>query len=321
MGRVRALPLGVDIGTKRLRIACAERSPSGESRICAVVSRDLPSESVSATGEILQPDLAAALIEQAVAELGTRQRSCVASVSDQALRIIRLPRMGGRERSRAARFEAARFSGWNIDEEPSSIRAHRVVDALYAVAAVRSTVIASRARTLRAAGLRPRAIDSETFALRRALPKADLIIDIGWERTTMHAPIVEGQCAFSMHLGGAQITRGIARDLAIDEVAAEARKRIVGLAGAGSAQLEQCVAELAHMIERCKARTPVAQIAMTGNGARLAGLRAGLESAVHVSVDIPVPDALRGEAYPNDVLEVAAPDWGHAVGLALWDAT
>ncbi|MHB8147624.1 MAG: pilus assembly protein PilM [Vulcanimicrobiaceae bacterium] len=320
MGRGHALPLGVDIGGKRLRIAFAERIRGGEREMRAVVSRDLPNDSVSSTGEILQPDIVAVMIEQAVCELGTRERRCVASVHDQALRMITFPGMGGRERTRAARFEAARFSGWNFEEEPTSVRAHRVGDSLYAIGAVRSAVLASRVRTLRAAGLRPLAIDSETFALRRALAGFDVIIDVGWERTTVHLPLGEGQCTFSMQNGGAHITRGIALDLAIDEIAAETRKRIVGLAGAGTIQRDEALSEIVRTIERYKNRAPVARVAMTGNGARLAGFCSSLERALHASVHIPVPDALQCDIYPNDVLEVAAPDWAHAVGLAQWYA-
>lgn len=319
-GRMRPLPLGIDIGTKRVRVAYAERSRASETQVQAVISRDLPSDAVSLSGEIIVPELVAAAIEQAVDDIGARERRCIASVRDDALRLMRLPDMRTSERIRAMRYEAERFAGWKFDEDPAVVRAHRVSDELYAVGAVRRRVLDSRVRVLRIAGLSPKAIESETFALHRVAARVDAVIDIGCERTRVHVQVVEGQCAFSIQAGGAHVTRGIAADLGIDEHAAEARKRIVGLAGAGVAERDRFLMLLAGTFERLRGHSPLSSVALTGNGSRLAGLAAGIETAIGCSVEMPVPETLRGDAYPDDVLEVAAPDWGLAVGLALWSA-
>ncbi len=319
-GGMRPLPLGIDIGTKRVRVAYAERSRSGETRVRAVVSRDLPSDAVDASGEIIVPDLVAAAIEQTIDDIGARERRCVASVRDDALRFMRLPDMRPSERVRAVRYEAERFAGWKFDDDSTVVRAHRVTDELYAVGAVRRRILDSRVRALRVAGLAPKAIESETFALHRVASRADAVIDIGCERTRVHLRAAEGQRTFSIPAGGGHVTRGIAADLGIDEPAAERRKRIVGLAGAGVAERDRFLTLLAGTFERLRGHSPLSSVALTGNGARLAGLAAGIEAATGCAVEMPVPDALRGDAYPDDVLEVAAPDWGLAVGLALWSA-
>ncbi len=318
--RMRPLPLGIDIGTRRVRVAYAERSRASETQVQGVISRDLPSDAVSLSGEIMLPELVGAAIEQAVDDIGARERRCIASVRDDALRFMRLPDMSNGERVRAMRYEAERFAGWRFDEDPTVVRAHRVSDELYAVGAVRRRVLDSRVRALRIAGLSPKAIESETFALHRVAAQADAVIDIGCERTRVHIRVVEGQCAFSIPVGGAHVTRGIAADLGIDEHAAEARKRIVGLAGAGVAERDRFLMLLAGTFERLRARLPLSSVALTGNGSRLAGLPAGIGAAIGCTVEMPVPETLRGDAYPDDVLEVAAPDWGLAVGLALWSA-
>ncbi len=320
IGGARSLPLGIDIGTKRVRVAYAERSRAGATRVQAVISRDLPSDAVDQSGRIMLPELVGAAIEQAVDDIGARERRCVASVREDALRFMRLPVMRAGERIRAMRFEAERFAGWKFDDDPTVVRAHRVADELYAVGAVRRCVLDSRVQALRIAGLSPKAIESESFALHRVASGADAVIDIGCERTSVHLRAVEGQCTFSIPAGGDHVTRGIAADLGIDEYAAETRKRIVGLAGAGVAERDRFLTLLAGTFERMRGHSPLSSVALTGNGSRLGGLAAGIATATGRTVEIPVPEILRGDAYPDDVLQVAAPDWGLAVGLALWSA-
>ncbi len=102
---------------------------------------------------------------------------------------------------------------------------------------------------------------------------------------------------------------------------AEQRKRSVGLAGAGEQARDALVDALATaLIEiRASARAELRTVALVGNGARLPGLAEALERAVQVPVRLASFPADAASALPPDVVRAAAPDWGLAYGLALWE--
>ncbi len=103
----RSLPLGIDIGATRVRVAAATYGRVGP-LVRTVVARDIPiSSPCDAAG---QPDYVAALIGEAVADVGTRERRCVSAVGEpQAiLRAVHLPGSSRAERQRAALREAQR---------------------------------------------------------------------------------------------------------------------------------------------------------------------------------------------------------------------
>jgi Tfp pilus assembly PilM family ATPase len=318
MMRIRMLPLGIDLGSTRIRVASMERHRNGEVRLRAVVARDLPEGAVAAS-TIEHPELVTALLEEMRAEIGGKERRCILALGMPlaVLRMVQLPRMTRGERIRAARFEAARFVPWNLDEERSLVRAHRVGETsqIWAIGAARAGAAESRVGAARSAGLRVVGIDHDSLAFERALGRNRIVVDVGSSRSTVHAPHRAGGICRMIACGGEEITKGIARDLSIDLVSAERRKRILGVAGAGAAAHSEFVNQLAETIGDM--RLEGASIALTGNGVRLPGLAAALESATGALVDIPVPSSMTGDAYPDDVLRAASPDWTLAVGLAL----
>jgi len=315
----RRLPLGIDIGTTRVRVALAEKDDAGAAKLCAVVSRDLPDDFASLRAQA--PELLAALMDDIVSELGTKERRCVLAIGapEAAVRVIRFPRMSWAERLRAASFEAQRFVSWD-SSIASIVRVHPIdrAERLYAIGAVRQDAVAPRVAAMKLAGLRVVGIDYDAFALRRALNQADAIVDIGYARTLMHTFSAGGPLAWHVTAGGNDVTIGISQELSIDSSSAEKRKRILGSAGAGLSARRDLVAQIAGMIERARARVPIERIALTGNGARLPRLAAELEEASGAIVEIPVSELLRTEAYPDDVVRAAAPDWTLAAGLASW---
>jgi Tfp pilus assembly PilM family ATPase len=313
MREYRVLPLGIDLGESRVRIAVFERHRFGTVRLRAVVSKDVSSA-----------ELIPLLLEEMLRETGVRERRCVIALGSPstALRVMRLPKMSWAERMRAARFEAQRFVPWDIEAEPTHVRTHAIDAAqdLYAVGAVRAQRVHELVALLRTAGLAVHAIDHDALAFRRALPDADAIIDVGTERSSVHAFPEDGPFSLHVPIGGATMTRGIACDLAIEFSAAEHRKRIIGCGGAGIRAHEELVSQLATAVDRARERVTVARIVLCGNGAKLADLAQSLAMATSSSVELRVPDALRGEAYPEDVLRAAAPDWTLAAGLGTWSA-
>ncbi|MDQ2680522.1 MAG: pilus assembly protein PilM [Candidatus Eremiobacteraeota bacterium] len=316
---MKSLPLGIDIGASRLRIAVVEMR-AGNPAVCAVATRDL-SEGSSSSGEIPDPDYVATLLEDAVQELGVRERRCVCSLGepDAVLRAMIMPRMSPVERAGAIRLEADRFIDYSIDE--AIVRTHPVSDAssLFALGIVRKRVLSSRLKPLKKAGLKVCGVDHEAYALSRILPGYEAVVDIGTERTSIH--LYTSPIPITLHYfsGGAEISRSIARDLSIDLVAAERRKRILGTSGAGEAAQRALAAEIAALIGTDRNRRGAAEkIAIVGNSVRLPGLRLNLELATNRAVEIGIGEAFHSGAYPVDVLASAAPDWNLAVGLATW---
>lgn len=319
----KLLPLGIDVGSTRARIACAEARREGGMRIRAIVARDIPDDAVSAL-RVDQPELVAAVIEDMLAEIGTRERRCVLAIGAPAcaLRTLRFPKMSWPERLRAARFEAQRFAGWDLEEAGSIVRLHALdrTAGTFAIGVTRAGSLDSRVRAARIAGLRAVAVDHDVFAIRRLLPDCDAIVDVGAERATVHCFSATGPASLVAHVGGATITRGIASELSIDVPTAERRKRILGCAGAGVNASEEVVAAIAALIDRARKRVSIEGIAVTGNGARLPNFARALEEATGAVAGMPVPEVLHTAAYPEDVVRVAAPDWTLAASLALWGA-
>lgn len=315
--RARSLPLGVDIGTTRVRVLHAVATPDGP-RVKAIAVRNA-APGISSSGRLNDPDAVAELLADALGELRTKERRCIASVGepDAFLRPFHVPKMTSAERERAARFEAQRFIEFPISD--AVVRVHRGFSPEDWVLGVASTsVLESRLAALRRAGLRPIAFDHEACALTRALPEFDAVVDVGHHRASIHVSGAVSPQTFHVYNGGADITTGIVRELSIDHYTAEKRKRILGTSGAGERARISLTSEIASLISSGRSARAIARLALIGNASRLPGLAAELESATGAMCEWPVPKMLCSDAYPDDVVRSGAPDWSLAAGLALW---
>jgi Tfp pilus assembly PilM family ATPase len=302
------LPLGVDLGTARVRVALVQRAPSGRPELVAVAARPL------------EDDPAAALAD-AVAELRTRERRCVFGLGEPraVLRSTHFPVMRRGEQERAARFEATQFVDYPIRE--AVVRVIPVGsegDAVIGV--VRKDVIGSLVSLAHTAKLRVCAVDNNAFGLRRALPAVDAVLDIGLDDSRLHVFTGSFPIGRRFSVGGAAFTQAIARALGCDTATAERRKLTHGIAGCGESARDLLVADVANALAECRSGGfgDVREIALVGNGSRLSDLPAAIERATGVRVR---PAALSPDVAPTlppDVLRAAAPDWCLAYGLALW---
>jgi Tfp pilus assembly PilM family ATPase len=310
--KTRTLPLGIDVGSTRVRVVEAVATPAGP-RISAVAVRDI-------TASASDPEYVGALIEDAVAEIGTRERRCVCAIGepDALLRPLQLPKMTSIERERAARFEAQRFVEYPVEEAIVRVHPVRPGAGLWALGIARSSAVLTRSAAIRAARLKPVAMDHEACALVRMLPGFDAIVDVGYQRTSIHIMTAQTPVTLQAYNGGADITRGIERELSLDAQTAEKRKRILGTAGAGERARASLTSDISALLHNARATHPVSRVALVGNAARLAGLVSDLEAASGAICELPVSEALRSSAYPEDVIRSSAPDWTLAAGLALW---
>lgn len=317
--RERSLPLGIDIGAARIRIVQARMTVHGP-RMNNVAVRDV-ARGAASSGVLGDPEYVSTLIEDALGELGTRERRCVCGIGepDAFLRPVSFPRMTHLERLRNAAYEAKRYVAFPPEE--TIVRIHRPArtsgDWMLGIA--RKSAVSARSAALRRARLRPVAMDHEFFALQRALPGYDAILDIGLGRTNLHVfgPAPRTLVTFN---GGSDITRTIASDLSIDVNAAEKRKRILGTAGAGERGAADLVSDIAALVGSARSMRAIERIALVGNGARLPGLMERVRAAANLQCEVAVSEVFLDERHPPDVVRAAAPDWALAAGLAVWGA-
>jgi Tfp pilus assembly PilM family ATPase len=305
--RPGTLPLGIDLGASRLRVALAHRA-NGRAELVAVATRTFSSDPATA-------------LTDAVAELKTRERRCVFGLGEPRalLRSIRFPAMRRGEQERAARFEATQFVDYPIREAVV-----RVIplgsDGDAVIGVVHQDVIASLVSLAHSAKLRVAAVDNNAFALRRALPDVDAVLDIGLDDSRLHVFTGRFPIGRRFLIGGAAFTQAVAHALGCDTATAERRKLTHGIAGCGDGAREALIADVANALAECRSAGlgDVRTMALAGNGGRLNDLPAAIERATGVRV---LPAALASETsqtLPLDVLRAAAQDWCLAYGLARW---
>jgi Tfp pilus assembly PilM family ATPase len=286
-----------------------------------VAVRNLPRASGPASADA--DAVCARLLAEALGELEVHERRCVCALGEPfaILRSVRFPPMSRWERERAARFEAARHIGYPLAEAAVRIVAIDASDARWALGVVRERELRRRCQLLECAGLRVVGVDHEAYALRRAFPSADAILDVGHAMSRFYAYGGDLPYGIALEAGSAGFTAAIGRALDIDLAGAERRKRLVGMAGAGESSLEAFVNDVARAIRTARSRgaADVQRIALSGNGARLAGLAERLRRDTGCDVELASQIApVSGSAYPADVVRAHAPDWSLAIGLALW---
>ena len=311
-------PLGVDIGTTRVRVAELDALGAG-ARLRRMIAFDLPQPAAERAPEAIGRALA-----ERLAELGVKERRCVCAVGEDegTIRPIALPPMPARERAHAARYEASRLIEYPIGE--ALVRVHALDPArnLFALGIVRRAPYERKLAIVRAAGLRPVCVDHDAFALRRVHPGADATIDIGERSARFYA--LRSSTPFGVVVAGGSValTHALERSLSIDFALAERRKRTLGLAGAGETELMLFSAAIgqALLAARKHGVGEIQHIVLVGNGARLPGMLERLERDTGCSIEVGGEPAVVASAYPSDVSRAGAPDWSLSIGLALWNA-
>lgn len=314
----RSLPLGIDIGTTRIRIAQTERDEDGiVLNNVAVIDLEEPSDVAHDDHYI------GARIAQTLRKLNIRERRCITAAGDPdaLLRTVSFPPMSARERERAGTFEALRYIEYPIEEAIVRSTPIDSLKSLYALGIMRRTRMNRILKILRVAGLSATAIDHEACALQRAFPYANAVLDAGRSISRLyafngnHAPL-----GILLDGGSHTFTQAIARSLSIDIPTAERRKRAIGLSGAGEGEMNAYASSAgrAFLAARNQGMPDIQRLVLTGNGARLPGLADRIERDTGCSVDIASHLGVERTAYPRDIARASAPDWALCVGLALW---
>ncbi len=306
--KLATLPLGVDIGQRRVRVALTAKTGGGPPKLLAVAAHDHDGDPVEA-------------MRWAIEDLQTQERRCVLALAppDALLCTAEFPAMSPWERVNAARFEAARFVGYPIGEAAVSL-VRTNTPACWAIGAVRRDALDNALGIAKRARLRPLAVDDAAFALRRSHPDAGAVIDVGSEATRLTVFGATIPYTVRIPIGGEAMTDAIAQSLGVDAGTAENRKRNVGFGGAGEAPRDTLITALAEAFADARARgyDGIHPVVLCGNGSRIPGFGSAIERATgYAAVPATLPPDC-SETLPPDVLRAAAPDWSLAYGLSLW---
>lgn len=302
----KELPLGIDIGSSKLRMTFARATPEGPC-IEAVASRERGSE----CGD----EWLGAMLYEMRSDLGARTKICSMALGseDASVRAISLPDMSYRERLAAANIEAQRrYSDWKtrlIRLFPTNTPGNFAL-----VTAPRATI--EQRKTIAAkAGLRLSMLGVDGMVWNRFYSENSSVVDIGVSSTRIHT-IDRGIPEVAHYpVGGREVTLEIARELRIDERSAEQRKRILGAAGVG----ERLIGALATWIsERCEASESANRgpVLLVGNGSRLPEIRRLLAARIPQREWLSACGELERSRYPEDIRRAAFSDWALSIALA-----
>lgn len=169
--------IGLDIGSDSIKVAEAKFA-KGAITITGVGMAPTPAGTIE-NEVIVDPKTLGSAIKGLLSECGIKTKKCVSSVAGQSqvvARVIQVPKMSGKELAEAMKWEIERqvpfspaesvFDFQPLEKKNTDPDA-KEMDVLLAVA--REELINSHVETLRAAGLRPMAIDIESLAAGRSL--------------------------------------------------------------------------------------------------------------------------------------------------------
>lgn len=298
----RPLPLGVDLGANRVRVAAISRDAGGRTRLIATGAADIVSD----------PRDALLLALEGIP--GVERRGVVSvRTCDARLRSIRFPSMRTAELRRAVRFEGLSLFGESIDEQTISVRSATIGPETL-IAAAPSRKIQEAIDVLGSCGIRVVTVDHEACVLARAsqLP----LLDIGLERSTLIALASGLPAVRTIALGGAFFTDALAREFGTSRQIAEIRKRTIGLSGAANDALDAYIRALGTQLDALKIGAPE-RLFVCGNGARLQALRDYISEALGVQVSPVALDPLVETDLPPEVEHAGAFDWYCAIASAL----
>lgn len=307
--------VGLDIGSTSVRGAEVARPGTPKAALTRFAEVPLPEGAVS-RGEVLQPEVVASALKNLWSTGKFSSKKVVLGMGNQRVlaRDLTVPKMSLARIRESLPFHVqdmlpvpvadALLDFYPIAESQGDTGL--VVHGLL-VAAVKDAVDGNIA-ALRAAGLTPVEVDLIPFALSRllitrpALPGAVALIDIG-ANTTSVVIAVDGVPNFVRIIpaGGQDVTQALAADLGVDVERAEELKRRIGLetpdADAGVEEhravevIRTVAGELVISLQKTlnyfvntRTRSPLAQVIVTGGGARLPGLAEALGESARVAV-------------------------------------
>ncbi|MFT4045104.1 MAG: pilus assembly protein PilM [Solimonas sp.] len=311
--------IGLDISSSSVKLLELARKGEGF-HVETYAVEPLPPNAVS-DKQITEPKLVAEAIGRAVNRAGTRTRQAAVAVSGAAVisKIIEMPAaLSDDEMEEQIRAEADQYIPYSIDEVNidfeiigRNAKNGEVVDVL--LAACRKEQVDQRGAALELAGLRPKVIDIETYALENAsrflehqMPdggrgRTIAIVDIG--ATTMSVLILHDRHTIytrDQAFGGRQLTEEIMRQYGVSFYEATRAKRDGKLPeDYASDVLPSFVADMAIQIDRslqfffsaATQYTHIDQIILAGGCAHIERIDAKIQERLQIPTVVARPFA------------------------------
>ncbi len=342
MGLLRRskLSVGLDIGSGFVKLVVIDHSKA-EPEIVQIATSPLVPDAI-VEGEIMDPALVAATVRSVFESSGVKKREVVAAVGGHDVIIKRIPmdRMGQTDAREVIRWEAEQHVPFDMENvqldfqilDPDTGGAQMQV----LLVAAKRELIENRLSLLADAGLTPRAIDVDAFALHNAfehnhpdgLKGLVALVNIGHEATNVNL-IEDGRPLLvrDIPFGTRRMREALQRERGLTADEAEALFQ----GKTESPELRSLVAdrvdELAVGIERAAAFVVaqsggegISRVFLSGGGARIPGMTEALVDRLGVRTEIANP--LKRIAVRPDVLDTInvdelAPMLMLPVGLAL----
>lgn len=306
----KASTVGLDIGTTRVRAVELEHSGSGGPTLSRYGEVPLPPGAVR-DGEVNDIAVVADALKALWTQAKFTSKDVNIGVGNQrvVVREIDVPRMPASQVRAALPYQVQELLPMPLDEalldffptgEGQSSSGPTLKGML--VAATRDTVNAS-IMAVESAGLRPRLVDLDSFALLRALARGQdargtvAVVEIG-ARTTHVIVATDGLPRFVRILagGGQNVTDAVAAALNVDVQRAEEMKRHLGIGATVPPELaaagEAIGTVVTHLVEAVRntftyfaannGGQGVDRLLLTGGGSHLPGLGQYLSSATRL---------------------------------------
>ncbi len=337
--------MGVDIGTRAVQVAHVQGG-RGRPTLVNFAGAKLPEGSVR-EGEVLDVPAVSETIRGLLKEAKIRAKDVYLGIANQrvVVRQVDLPYAEEAEMRESLRYQVQEYIpipveeaelDFHILEEITGEDGERKLRVL--LVAAQKDMISTHVQAATGAGLRPKGIDLNPFAVLRVLGNEDalgtdgqLLVDIGAGVTNI--VVHEGgvpRFVRILVLGGDDITEGISVAMNLTPDEADARKRLVGLDGDDTEArqvIEQragrFIDEIRSSVDYYQAQagvTPITRVVLSGGGSLLRGLPDRLEETLRLPVEMGRPFSaipMKPTKLSAEQLAAVEPSMAVAVGLAL----
>jgi type IV pilus assembly protein PilM len=332
--------VGLDIGSGFIKLIEVDHSGDQPEVIRMAMRPLLPDAIVE--GEVMDPGLVADTIRELVSEAGLKSREVVTAVGghDVIIKKIEMDRMNASDAKEVIRWEAEQHVPFDIrsvelDFQILDPKAEGLQMQVLLVAAKRE-LVENKVSLLTDAGLQPRIIDVDAFALHNAFEHNHpegmtgivALLNMGHDTTNVNiledgVPILTRDIPFGSRKirEDLQRERGLTAEQAEDAVQGQStlddlQRFVEGSAGEVAVGVERAAAFL--MTQQSGAG--IGRIFLSGGGARIPGMPEALASRMGVETRVVHPFErvpVRPDAPLNLILDEAAPMLLLPLGLAL----
>ncbi|MBU0691168.1 type IV pilus assembly protein PilM [bacterium] len=343
MSKKNKLGIGVDIGTRSIRVATLRSTGKGIV-VERIASKEIPHEAI-VDGLTMDSELLCGQIAELLSETKIKGKEVAISVGGRQVMIkkIETDEMSDDELESAIEYEANTNLPFKLDEVTLDYaRMHQEIDdgsMQVLLVAAKKEVVFDQVENLHWAGGKSRLLEAEPFALQAALIEAGYLEDesvvaamqIGFQSTDVTIfENMQFEVNRNLSNGGKSYIEGLIRELGITfEKAAGllAKKQRTEEEQAALARVTRQVCQ--SLVERVErgfpesfgplADKPVTKIVLCGGGATLPGIRESLSEKFDVEVEIAEPfrnfdaESIRGILAEND----SGNAYTSAIGLAL----